>query len=712
LTNRSVLTALIRPQSPAFAFTIAVLFGLSFSLTLLLYTWRSNMEQLRTAFAYEAVSIGGAVTRGAAGTDDAARDLAAVIGENPELSSAEFQRYAQSLLQHHAYVDAVFLQVLDDDHRHWPARQRVFRFGVAADADLASTPGVDEAINTALSSGDPVLSAGPTSEALRNRYLLLAPIPASSRLSVGSHMPQLVTLVVNPYNMIGPQSNTSDAHIHITSEAQGLIGRQMLYDSQSAGGETHSGWRLGLLEKTVMITFPSYSIQLRVGREINWHDVERGPLLAAGVLGLGITLLLFALARSRELQTRELRNRNREIERQVREQTLELARARDQALEASRVKSDFLASMSHEIRTPLNAIIGMGELLGETPLNSEQSRYVGVFRKSGEALLDLVNDILDLAKIEARQLTLEQIDFDVFELLQDAVDIHALMAREKGIDLALRLAPDLPRRRRGDPTRLRQIVLNLIGNALKFTEHGEVVVGAEPAVAPAIGVRFNVTDTGIGIPADKHQVIFDSFSQVDSSTTRKYGGTGLGLTICKTLVEMMGGIIGLRSEPGRGSCFFFILPLPIAQTVEQPAVTSAIPGAATDGRRHRLLLVEDNPDNCLLIRAYLKPEPYEIDEAENGAVAVDKFKRAHYDLVLMDMQMPVLDGYAATRAIRDWEREHDYPPVPIIALTAYAVREDVDKSLAAGCTAHMTKPIRKAVLLENLRRHLATTGGR
>ncbi|HTT08877.1 MAG TPA: ATP-binding protein [Gammaproteobacteria bacterium] len=695
------------------AFTVVVLFGLSFSLTLLLYTWRSSVDQLRTAFTYKAASIGDAITRGTAGTDDAARGLAALIGETPELSSADFQRYAQSLLRHHSYVEAVSWHVLGEDHRHWPVRQQVSRFGVAAEDDLASTPGADEAINAVLSSGDPMPGGALTAGTLSNRYLLFAPVPATARVSADTYVPQLVVFVVNPHNMIGPLAHASDMRILITGEAQGLVGRQVLYDNQPAAGDADSGWHLGLLEKTALVTFPTYAIRLHVEKEIKWQDVELGPLVAASVLGAGITLLLFALARSRELQTRELRDRNREIERQVREQTLELARARDQALEASRVKSDFLASMSHEIRTPLNAIIGMGELLGGSSLSTEQNRYVQVFRKAGEALLDLVSDILDLAKIEAHQLTLEQIDFDVFKLLQDAVDIHALKAAERNIDLVLQVAPGLPRHRRGDPTRLRQVILNLTGNALKFTERGKVVVAAVPSGEQPAGVRFSVTDTGIGIPSDKHQTIFESFSQVDSSTTRKYGGTGLGLAICKTLVEMMGGTIGVESEPGRGSCFFFELPLPIADTAGRPDIASNVAPAATpEIPRARLLVVDDNVDNRLLIRAYLKTAPCDIDEADNGAVAVDKFKQSRYDLVLMDMQMPVLDGYSATRAIREWEHAQGRLPAPIIALTAYAVREDVDKSLAAGCTAHLTKPLRKQMLLENLRQFLTSADGR
>ncbi len=535
----------------------------------------------------------------------------------------------------------------------------------------------------------------------------------------------------------------------------------------------------------------------------------------------------------------------------VRKQTeLKLIEAREAALEASRLKSEFLASMSHEIRTPLNAIIGLADLLWETPLNTEQHEYVNIFRRAGTTLLDLINDILDLSKIEAGHFDLEQIDFDLNDLLEKTIEVLAVKAHEKHLELACRVAPDVPVDLVGDPHRLRQIVVNLLGNAIKFTERGEVVllVERDPHATTPGTLRFSISDTGIGILAEKQAAIFDSFSQVDSSTTRKYGGTGLGLTISKRLVEMMHGQIWVESQPGLGSTFYFTAIFGVqatptyqsqtapadlnnlrvlvvddnstnrlilremlsargaivheasdgvaalaaweqSQTSQQPyqlvlldcrmpgmdgfevcerlrkglqlseavvmMLTSdnrrgdisrmhelgmqgylvkpvkqaelmttlsaalnrasssvrhneplaAAPLAANrmaDGEHLRILLVEDSSDNRLLIKVYLSKTLHELDMAENGAEGVAKFKSGNYDLVLMDMQMPVMDGYTATQQIRQWEAATARLPVSIVALTAYALQAEAQKSLDAGCTAHITKPIKKAALLEML----------
>lgn len=519
----------------------------------------------------------------------------------------------------------------------------------------------------------------------------------------------------------------------------------------------------------------------------------------------------------------------------------ELVTVHEQALAATKAKSEFLASMSHEIRTPMNAIVAMADLLQETPLSKEQQEYVGRFSRAATSLLDLINDILDISKIESGHLDLESIAFDLHDLVDKMAELMAVRAHAKELELVAFVHPSVPTWVLGDPTRLRQVFVNLVGNAIKFTERGEVVIRVEPDEADSTTLRCSVSDSGIGIPADKVGGIFESFTQVDSSTTRRYGGTGLGLSISKRLVELMGGHIDVRSEEGLGSTFSFVvrlqaalqpasaptLPdlhlhglrllvvddhetnrmiirehllrwgpviieaangvealaaldeaqqhghqfdvaildyqmpgmdgLELAQTIRQrndcpslplimhasdmrgqpsqrarelgvagyaykpvsrarlleslavalcqvapaPAPQTPVPAGLESAHLAplRILLAEDLEDNRAIVQLFLKDTPYTIAEAENGLIALQKFQAGTYDLVFMDMQMPVMGGLEATVAIRAWEREHHRPPTPIIALTASAFKEEVKKSTAAGCIAHLTKPIKKKTLL-------------
>jgi CheY-like chemotaxis protein len=385
---------------------------------------------------------------------------------------------------------------------------------------------------------------------------------------------------------------------------------------------------------------------------------------------------------------------------------MELKQAKAVAESASRTKSDFLASMSHEIRTPMNAIMGIADLLAKTTLSPEQDKYVQVFRRAGDNLLNLINDILDLSKVEASQLELERTGFSLMDQLEIVIEMVAARAHEKGLPLVCEIAPNVPGDLVGDPTRLRQVLLNLIGNAVKFTEKGEVSlhVTLEPGTfTPTL--RFTVSDTGIGIPADKLDRVFERFTQADTSTTRRFGGSGLGLTISKRLVELMGGRIWVASEVGEGSVFAFSVPFEKWAGATLRGAVLVGPDLGQPLKPLRILLAEDSPDNCLVTMAYLEDTPYSVEIAETGAIACEMFAAKPYDLVLMDRQMPVMDGLTATRKIRAWEQLNGRPPTPIIALTASALKGDREMCLAAGCTAFLTKPIKQEVLLQAIREH-------
>jgi signal transduction histidine kinase/CheY-like chemotaxis protein len=444
---------------------------------------------------------------------------------------------------------------------------------------------------------------------------------------------------------------------------------------------------------------------LSAHRSLQSWSVLAGGLLFNSMLG-GFLLAITGRAAQVELvvarRTEELRMTNETLAREQ-EMTGRILRqlkiAKEAAEQAARAKSEFLANMSHEIRTPMTSILGYAKLLHSQDLSPGETRdFLDSLHRNAEHLLEVVSDVLDMSKIESGEMTVELMELSPATILEEVASLMKPQATEKGIEFITHFDPSTPKQINSDPTRVRQILLNLISNAIKFTEKGRISVAVSAMVAqekPA--VRFEVSDTGIGLTAEQQRKIFQPFVQADSSTTRRYGGTGLGLSICSRLIEMLGGTISMESERDRGSTFSFTLPCNVSAAGETPKTPGEIPTdcAPTNARTVRVLLAEDCPDIRRMLATELTPPCFELDFAENGQVAVDKVLAGRvtgkaYDVVLMDMQMPVMDGELATRRFRD----EGFSDLPIIALTAHATSEYRALCASWGCNEYAAKPVK------------------
>jgi signal transduction histidine kinase/ActR/RegA family two-component response regulator len=428
---------------------------------------------------------------------------------------------------------------------------------------------------------------------------------------------------------------------------------------------------------------------------------------------LTIIVLLVKNIRRRQKTEKKLAAYQETLEDTIAERTAELTRINEQLIQAGKSKSEFLANMSHEIRTPLNAILGFTEVVLASELTPVQQEYINNINQAGISLLQLINDILDFSKIEAGKMEIEQIPFDLNTTVNTLLAINRVKAEQKGISLECSM-PTIDRLLIGDPTRLQQILTNLIGNGIKFTDTGSVQleITIQRKDETKITLLFSVRDSGIGIPREQQTAIFEAFTQADGSITRNFGGTGLGLSISNQLIRLMGGQpLQLESTPGRGSRFFFELTFSPGSTVSCKIPEKATLQNNTAGKNYHILLVEDNQVNITLATCMLYKLGHTVKVAKNGELGVQAAFAEPFDLIFMDMQMPVMDGISATLEIRKKEQEKNLPKVPIVAMTANAMKGDRERCLEAGMNDYISKPVSGKALVEVIDRVLSKKNG-
>ncbi|HEX6592944.1 MAG TPA: ATP-binding protein [Moraxellaceae bacterium] len=678
---------------PSVAVPLLVLLGV---LVLFAHVNRQEEQRLQSAFRDQARDLTERINLRLQNHADLLRALRRFWQSSQEVDAGEFTAFVSESLEHRA--DIRFLGWAPQRQNHValryvePGMQRLL-LGL----DFNTEAGPREAVQRARDSGQitsfPGLR-GYSLPGLHNSVVLFMPIYAHGHEpeTVAQRRRHFLGVAVGAFdldNLVASLPSSSGAPLLLTID-DGVAGSLPIYRRSGQADRKPMVWfnrlEIGSQHWRLQITSPAGFRQ--ASRSYEPSLVMFGALLCVGLL----QVLLLTLQREQGLRL----------------QTLEAEKARESAEQAAEVKSRFLATMSHEIRTPMNGVIGMTQLLAETRLDDEQKHFVSTIRQSCEALLRILNDILDYSKIEAGRLEIEQLPLDLPALMQECVSLFQQQSQRSRIPLLLQLDAGIPRELMGDPVRIRQVLINLIGNAYKFTREGRIVlrVSMLKSHEDRVELRFEVQDTGIGISNVQRARLFEAFSQGDSSITRQYGGTGLGLSICRLLVSLMQGEMGVQSAPGKGSMFWFSLPLRRLHATAQEAETGTEEKAVADFSRLRVLVVEDNAVNQIVIEGMLKRLGSSLRVVADGveALHVVTAERQPFDVVLMDCEMPNMDGYTATLRLRQWEQAEGKPPLYICGVSAHVMHEYRQRALEAGMNDFIAKPIRRSEL-ESVLRH-------